>query len=205
MGLQGAPRVPPGRRSAYPLSLTLLSLAALVFGLAIGFALSQRDRLPVIAEVAGAFTAAGGPSEQGLGRPGDTPVLGVSGPASMARITPEKWDFGEVELTDVVTHSFRLVNAGGEDLQIRDVTTSCGCTSATISSMLLGPGDGADVVVTYSPGHHQSYGPVLRYVYIDSNDPVSPRLRVEITADVVRGSTGSATRVGPAGAPNGNG
>lgn len=170
-----------------PLVLMIVPIAAILLGLAIGYGFSGSG--PASGLIAAA-TIFNGPNAQGntsLAVASDT-ATPTARPANgaWAQVSPEKWDFGQVDVTDVVTHSFQLKNAGNADLIITKVTTSCGCTSATVGSKLLKPGESTILAVTYEPAHHGTTGPVLRLVYVDSNDPVTPELKIPVTADVVK-------------------
>ncbi len=60
-------------------------------------------------------------------------------------------DFGIVSDTRQHTHTFDFVNTGGSDLTIKEVKTSCGCTSARALSEHVAPGEKGQIEVTYDP------------------------------------------------------
>ena len=99
-------------------------------------------------------------------------------------VEPEKWDFGEVKRPAVVIHDFMVRNAGRETLEIRRVSTSCGCTSAKIAKERIEPGGETILVVTYDSGAMKGEkGPLERTVYIKSNDLENPQIEVTIYAN----------------------
>lgn len=108
---------------------------------------------------------------------------GYQGPRIL--VEPEEWDFGQVRQPTVVTHNFTVRNAGQETLEIRRVSTSCGCTSAKIDKGIIGPGGEATLVVTYDSGAMKyEKGQVEKIVYLRSNDLENPQVEVTIYAHV---------------------
>ncbi len=93
-------------------------------------------------------------------------------------------DFGSIYEQWDVTHIFAVQNTGDADLQISNLVTSCGCTSAELSSSIIPPGQRADLTVTFDANFHSSNGPVSRLVWFATNDPTQPWVEVRIAADV---------------------
>jgi hypothetical protein len=101
-------------------------------------------------------------------------------------VTPASYDFGSIE-PELVNHTFTVKNTGGAPLLIKRVSTSCGCTKATIDSEEIAPGQTTDMLVTFDPNLMEGgvEGDVLRVVYIKSNDLENPEVEIEITANVI--------------------
>jgi hypothetical protein len=171
-----------------------ISLLVILIGIAIGYGISVGGSLSGLATMASVFPAGSTSSVAASGVYSGTKAPSTTGereqPASGAwiKVTPEELDFGKVKSTDVVTHSFQIKNAGSDVLKISTITTSCGCTTAKAGKMSLQPGETTDLLVTYNPGHHSSVtpGPVRRLIYIDSNDPSAPEIKIPVTAFVVK-------------------
>ncbi len=77
-------------------------------------------------------------------------------------------------------------------MEIYRVSTSCGCTKASIDTKMIEPGETAKVIVNFEPALHRSFkkGEVVkmeRTVYIRSNDPETPEKAVSVTATIVEG------------------
>lgn len=109
-------------------------------------------------------------------------------PSEPPRITvaPAEFDFGDVGPELAVSHVFTVTNVGGAPLDISGVSTSCGCTTATIEATQLQSGESTTLTVTFDPqAHNGATGRFLRLVYLRSNDPQTPeaqvRLRVTVT------------------------
>ncbi len=92
------------------------------------------------------------------------------------------WDFGPVESGKIKEHDFTIKNEGTLPLQIKDVSTSCGCTVSQVKRNMLQPGESTSLNVKFdSKGYH---GPVRQFVYVDTNAPGEPVIRFVIKADV---------------------
>jgi hypothetical protein len=99
----------------------------------------------------------------------------------------DKIDFGEVVNGIVVSQQVRVSNRGDADLEILSVSTSCGCTQASLERTTISPGESAALVIAFDSGAHgaELEGAMLRQVFIASNDPIQPEVVIELTADVV--------------------
>jgi len=93
-------------------------------------------------------------------------------------------DFGRIPGRPDVAHVYSVQNTGTADLQIWNLVTSCGCTSAELSSSIIPPGQRADLTVTFDPDFHATEGPVTRLVWFATNDPTQPWAEVRLSADV---------------------
>lgn len=119
-----------------------------------------------------------------------------------------KKDLGTVSLKKgTVTTEFAIKNEGKSDLIIDKLSSSCGCTSASLEyqgtegprfymaghghdapdtnwKAVIAAGDEARVKVYYDPSVHPDLtGPVTREVSIHSNDPVDFETKFTITLD----------------------
>jgi hypothetical protein len=113
---------------------------------------------------------------------GDNPRLAL--PDLVA--TNFNWDFGSIPPNAPVEKVFTVKNVGTKELDISNVTSSCGCTAALISDKKLAPGAEGQLRVTYDPRVNKDAGkPITRYVDILSNDPAAKQVRFTITANVL--------------------
>lgn len=90
------------------------------------------------------------------------------------------WDFGTVKEGEIKEKSFAVINIGDEDLIIRKVFTNCGCTKANISSKRIAPKGKAELKVVYDT-KGKSLGKDDKDIYIVSNDPLNPKIKITIT------------------------
>ncbi len=76
-------------------------------------------------------------------------------------------------------------NLGDAPLTVVAVSTSCGCTKASLTPMTIAPGGEGRLHVEYDSGAHvEDVGPIERFVFISSDDPdedeVEIRFRVVV-------------------------
>jgi len=105
-------------------------------------------------------------------------------------------DFGTVIYGDVVEHNFTITNIGNQPLEILRLSTSCGCTEASMedSDKTIAPGKSVLMRVTFDPAVHKDdsdLGNLTRIVYIKTNDPANPEIEVTINAFVVKEDSNS--------------
>lgn len=102
-------------------------------------------------------------------------------------ISPQSFDFGEIQYGQTVEYSFMVKNTGSEMLEIKRLATSCGCTTAKITKEQIDPGEETELRVTYDSGAMSGphgKGDQERIIYIKSSDPVNPQIEVMIYANV---------------------
>jgi len=99
------------------------------------------------------------------------------------------YDFGEVPQSQgILKTTFELKNKGTGVLEIGELSTSCGCTTAEISSESIQPNDTATLTVYFDPDFHKEpAGKLTRTVFIPTNDPNQPEAEVKITVDILEG------------------
>ncbi|MBE0636442.1 DUF1573 domain-containing protein [Candidatus Bipolaricaulota bacterium] len=108
-------------------------------------------------------------------------LTGLAGPVIQADAAI--WNIA-VQTESLISHTFTLSNAGDETLIIADVIPSCGCTTATLETYELGPGQSVELPITIdTTGFH---GLVLRLIDIFSNDPENPIFTLTINIDATQ-------------------
>jgi hypothetical protein len=100
-------------------------------------------------------------------------------------------DLGDVPNGEIAARDVVVRNDGAGTLLVEGVSTSCGCTSATLEPMRLEPGEQGTLHVEYDAGAHGPglRGSQLRQVFIASNDPAQPELIVELSVNVTEPTT----------------
>jgi len=101
-------------------------------------------------------------------------------------------DFGAVDQGTQVAHRFAFRNAGGLELKLDTVRTSCGCTAAATPPTGIPPGAAGAVEVTCDTA--DAFGPQNMTATVCSNDPAQPvsiltlsgRVRADAAADPPR-------------------
>ena len=104
--------------------------------------------------------------------------------ASKINIKPESWDFGKITEQKILSRDFEVKNTGNDVLTIKNITTSCGCTTASISSKDISPGDSATLNVKIDARQINSSGQSVRHVYVESNDPQEPTRAISVTLEL---------------------
>jgi hypothetical protein len=105
-------------------------------------------------------------------------------PVPQLDIPSASHDFGDIYEAWDVTHTFAVQNTGDADLQISNLVTSCGCTTAELSGNIIPPGQRADLTVVFDANYHETQGEVTRLVWFATNDPTQPWVEMRITANV---------------------
>lgn len=88
------------------------------------------------------------------------------------------FDFGEVDSSSSVTHTFVLRNDGNALLTIGKIKPACGCTVANITSKNLAPGETAEISTKLSLKN--KVGAQRKTIAVDSNDPETPKLTLSM-------------------------
>ncbi len=108
------------------------------------------------------------------------------GAAPAIAVETTRLDLGDVANGVVVTRDVVVTNRGDGPLVVESITTSCGCTTATLEPMTLAPGASGTLRIAFDAGAHGPAltGPLVRQVFINSNDPTRPELAVELAVNV---------------------
>lgn len=103
-------------------------------------------------------------------------------------------DFGSVSKGTIAVADVPVRNLGNAPLKIAGVSTSCGCTTATVSPMTISPGGEATLHVEYdSNAHEADQGAIKRYIFISSNDPSESDMRIQFSVFVETNAVSQAT------------
>lgn len=102
--------------------------------------------------------------------PGQTPTIVCDEP---------EHQFGEVDSSTDIAHTFVIRNDGDALLEIGQVKPSCGCTVANITSKSLAPGDVAEISTKLSLKN--KVGPQRKTISVQSNDPDNPKFTLTLS------------------------
>lgn len=81
-----------------------------------------------------------------------------------------------------VVHNITFKNTGDADLKITGVQTTCGCSSALVSSDLIPPGGSGSVKFTFNG---QGFGSVVKTLSIATNETENPNHIIQVTMNMV--------------------
>jgi len=97
--------------------------------------------------------------------------------------TSQQVDFGEVDSGEVVDLQFEFTNSGDKILEIKNITSTCGCTVTRLEKKTYNPGEkGIIPVKFYSRGYQ---GRVVKSLTVSTNDPQNPYVRLRLTGVVI--------------------
>jgi hypothetical protein len=113
-------------------------------------------------------------------RPPELPLAGSDAEKPRLAVDATAHDFGTVDLSQTVRHTFRISNRGRGVLRLQAGRTTCSaCTIAALDKTELGSGDTSNVVVEYKPG---SFSRDFRQTAtVLSNDPEHPRVELTVS------------------------
>jgi hypothetical protein len=114
-------------------------------------------------------------------------LAACSSNAPAINVELNNFEFGDVVNGVIATRDIQVQNDGNAPLVIDWVSASCGCTTVTIDSNLISPGETAIVHIEFDSGAHgpELTGQLIRQVFIRSNDPVNPEMIVEFSANIL--------------------
>nr|NIQ83038.1 DUF1573 domain-containing protein [Anaerolineae bacterium] len=106
------------------------------------------------------------------------PKAEVNGPD--LRFDSYNYDFGFIEEGEQVVHTFAYQNKGNEELVLSKADTSCSCTQAfLLEEKRIPPGGKGELAVGFDGAGRQ--GAQFQVIYVHSNDPISPIVRLQIS------------------------
>ena len=121
--------------------------------------------------------------EMGAGPP--IPFLPSNGPQPRIAIDEPFYNFGSIGPSEVVKREFVIANLDEAPLTISRAYTTCGCTTADLTSAVIPPGKVAIMTVTLDAGYHDVRGQTVRRgVILENNDPRNANAEVWIQASV---------------------
>jgi len=119
------------------------------------------------------------------------PAAEVHTPAPKLVCDAPDFDFGTVDNSQTVNHTYVVRNDGDLTLEISNVRPSCGCTVASISERQVPPGGETRITALLNLSGRQ--GAQHKVMTVESNDPQQPQFML-----VLRGVAGQALDVQPA-------
>jgi hypothetical protein len=114
-------------------------------------------------------------------------IVGCGAKAPVMVLETEILDLGEVVNGTVVTRELAVRNEGTAPLIVDAVSTSCGCTKASIEPMTIPAGGNGTLTIIFDSGAHgpEEVGEIIRQVFISAQDLAQPETMIEFRADVL--------------------
>jgi hypothetical protein len=118
-------------------------------------------------------------------------VTACAGGQPDIKLITTHFDFGDVVNGEILSHDIVVSNEGNQPIVAKSVSTTCGCTTATLEPMTIPAGGSANLHITFDSGAHgpELTGQITRQIFITSNDPDQPEAMVEFTANIVKKET----------------
>jgi rhodanese-related sulfurtransferase len=107
---------------------------------------------------------------------------------AIVSLTPDTKTLGTVVYGEVATTEFTLTNYTPLPLKVTRVSTSCGCTKASVEKEELAAYESTTVNVSFDPAVHKDdtdLGDLTRSIYIETDNPNFPNFESNITARVI--------------------
>ena len=125
--------------------------------------------------------------------------------APKVEINPLEYDAGDISMANgPVNRTYEIKNTGDGDLKIKDIKTSCMCTTAVLRvdeiksptfamhddssfwSQKIAAGETGFLDVSFDPAFHgpEGVGQAIRVVYFSTNDPENEKAEVKLMANV---------------------
>jgi hypothetical protein len=92
-------------------------------------------------------------------------------------------DFGEVATGKIVDILFEFTNTGTDILYIKNITPSCGCTTADLVKKDYKPGENGTIASKFNTSGYN--GKVVKTITVTSNDPDTPEVRLTLSGSVI--------------------
>ena len=93
-------------------------------------------------------------------------------------------NFGKVESGIVLNYAFKFTNKGSETLKIGNITTSCGCTGATIGDKTkYEKYESGEINVTFNTQGRS--GLQEKVIIVHSNDPKNPHKVLKVKCNII--------------------
>ncbi len=94
-------------------------------------------------------------------------------------------DLGIIAKGQIAQASFSVRNTGSAPLEIQSVSTSCGCTKASVTPRTIPAGGEGILEVAYDSGAHEAdMGKITRLVFLHTNDPDKDSVRIQLDVQI---------------------
>lgn len=74
----------------------------------------------------------------------------IENPPVFTLFSDKTYDFGTIKQGDVIEHIFKFKNTGKNDLIIRKIKSSCGCTAVSVGSKTIKPGEEGNIKAIFN-------------------------------------------------------
>ena len=103
--------------------------------------------------------------------------------APVAAFDSLTFDFGKISSGARVSHDFHLKNNGKNDLMIRNVSASCGCTVVTPRDMVIKPGGSTVIQTVFDSSGKLGYQ--NKTISVITNDPKNSKIILWVKGEII--------------------
>jgi len=114
------------------------------------------------------------------------PLLASAGTGPRISFDKESRDYGKVLYGDKLDGEFHFTNTGGQTLVIEKLRSSCGCTKKRVKGGREAPPGAKGTIETIFDTDGMRPGAKKKYIYVHSNDPERPVVKLTLLAHVIR-------------------
>jgi len=100
------------------------------------------------------------------------------------KLDKNKHDFGNVQEGKYYIANIKITNAGDGDLEIKNITTTCGCTAAIVTDKIVKPGKSTNLKIELDTTDRD--GKFVRAVNIHTSDRSQPLQTVTLFANIIQ-------------------
>lgn len=104
------------------------------------------------------------------------------------------YDLGALDEGELYQRAFTIANSGDKPLEVKVVRVGCGCTTILHPKKKLDIAAGGSIEARFSFNTEGMEGDETKYIYIESNDPETPLLKLKLTARVQRKQSAAIKR-----------
>jgi len=105
-----------------------------------------------------------------------------------------EYDLGNLEEGELYQRDFTIANSGDKPLEVKVVRVGCGCTTILYPKKKQEIAPGGSIEARFSFNTEGMEGDEIKYIYIESDDPESPLLKLKLTAHVQRKQSAAIKR-----------
>lgn len=110
--------------------------------------------------------------------------IGLNAQPKIQVTTGTKIEMGDVFQGQKAERIVYVKNIGTDTLRIGEVKAQCGCTATLMTEKNLAPGDSGKLNIAFNTAGQN--GKVGKEVYVTSNDPLTPKVSIGFTANVLQ-------------------
>ena len=107
--------------------------------------------------------------------------------APVFEVNEKSHEFGDIPQTKKAEYDFLVTNTGHDNLIIRKVKASCGCTAVTPEKKVLASGESTNIHVAFDP--RGKSGRQSKTITVITNDPKNSNVLLRITSNVITPGT----------------